>query len=161
MCLVCKWVHDKIDAAIRPDLLNTASSYKYICYGSPSVQVDVDEITPKAEASTTPISYLEKVISNPWLDLSLSCAHINVNEQYVKLKFYDFFKNNNIVIRSGLGTGKTELMTQWIKQNKIPKIVYISNRCTLSQSMSSRLNFKSYQDLERDIYLSEHNKVVC
>jgi len=69
--------------------------------------------------------------------------------------------NNNVFIQSALGTGKTQLIVNWIKQNFASKnIVYLSARKTFTRSIITRLSdtgikLVNYEDIDGSIYVGE------
>lgn len=108
-----------------------------------------DEESSKTPAQ--PQSLLESVMSNQRIIVDMKDVTIKQHNWFFKLDWVDSLENQNIVIRSALGTGKT----QWIvdTMNRFRCIVYISNWRTLSNAISSRLWFLSYEDITGEIDL--------
>lgn len=74
---------------------------------------------------------------------------------------HELWQNNNIVISSALGTGKSQFVSEIL--SNFDYVIYISNRWTLSQNIATRFGFASYEDIEdKVIDLDVHGpRVVC
>jgi len=87
------------------------------------------------------ISLFEQLKNDgPQIKLELE-SHLCVTQKYISseniLKNIGNFLNGNIVVKSGMGTGKTKLIEnvcEFYFKNK--NILYLTNRITLSQNIS-------------------------
>lgn len=85
-----------------------------------------------------------------------------MSDENNKIEFKDYYNNSNIFLISALGTGKTELLNQWINTNfSESKIVYVSFRKSLTDNITSRLNLISYEDINGPINLNKTPWIAC
>ena len=97
------------------------------------------------------IPLFEKIkTQGPQIKLQIN-GHVTVNQNFISeeniLKSIGNFLKGNIVVKSGMGTGKTKLIEdvcEFYFKNK--NILYIVNRITLGVNISQWLGFKNYQD---------------
>ena len=85
-----------------------------------------------------------------------------MSDENNKIEFKEYYNNSNIYLISALGTGKTELLNQWINSNfSESKIVYVSFRKSLTDNITSRLNLISYEDINGPINLNKTPWIAC
>ncbi|RHZ54573.1 hypothetical protein Glove_426g16 [Diversispora epigaea] len=137
-CPICERTHDK-DQRKNPakNKNNTSTSNTY-----------------KAESSGFPKTFLKMP------------SWIKCNELFITLERYEeryvkpLSKENDIYIGSPWETGKTYAMENLnIPENT--SLFVVSTRHTYSDTITTRLNLKSYCDIDGSINLREHQRVVC
>ena len=83
-----------------------------------------------------------------------------VHKRYVGLEDVDLWRNDVIVVKSPMGSGKTTLFLELCKM--FSRVLVVSCRRSYSDFISSTIpGMKNYQDIRGPISASEHPKCVC
>jgi len=158
-CKLCKRSHDSNGAKYS---INEVDIVYWCLADTKSYAVEMWNPNTKEVKS----SLLEKICTttNPDLHLTISNPTMKFCSKYVNqaIKWrHELWENNNIVIHSALGTGKSQFVSEILSNFKY--VIYISNWWTLSQNIATRFGFASYEDIEdRVIDLDIHGpRVVC
>lgn len=65
------------------------------------------------------------------------------------------------LIRSPIGTGKTQLVEKYLSQNKQASVVFITHLISLIEDASSRLNLKSYSECDNFDLQMQKRLAIC
>ena len=77
------------------------------------------------------------------------------------IEFKQYYLNNNVYLISALGTGKTELLREWIdKHFNDSKMLYVSFRKSLTSNILSWLNMESYENISGQIDMNVHKRIA-
>lgn len=83
---------------------------------------------------------------------------------YIQTAFEPYYEGAQIFIKSPMGTGKTHLIGDWIKERFANKrVLFVSFRKSLTGNVAQRLEFESYLDAKRgELYEIKPGKgLVC
>ena len=107
---------------------------------------------------------IEKAINTT--NIILNDLPITHNQRYLSdpnnwIDFKEYYENNNVYICSPLGSGKTELILDWMNHNfKEKNIIYVSFWKTLTNNITDRLNMVSYETINGPIFIKKHKRVA-
>lgn len=148
-CKICNREHLSNGALVK----YKTNEIIYICLAE-----NKSERVITGNGSPQQMSLLESVMCDQRIAVELTNATIKQNRRFFELEWTDSLENQNIVIRSALGTGKTQWVVDTLKHFR--NVVYISNRRTLSNAICERLKFISYEDVSGDIDLQIYSRIV-
>lgn len=87
---------------------------------------------------------------------------IEVNQRYVDKNLLNDAKIGDVyLIQSAMGTGKTELLSYYVKENKNKRVLLISVRRTQARNYLNRFNAKSYLDIKEKTKIAKEDKLIC
>lgn len=156
--------HDSNGARLIPDPIS--GDAKFVCYSTACKHAET--IIPGLKSEDAPNDTNSKRYFDLTKTMNLQTIEPIFSERYISIvKFKQAFLQNNIFVNSALGTGKTELLTNWIQSDfKDKYVVYLSARKSFTRSIIGRLNsasgiqFSNYEDSVGGIYLSDSNRGV-
>jgi hypothetical protein len=87
--------------------------------------------------------------------------HITINNRHIRDAALDLGEHNSIAIKSHMGTGKTEFITEYLADpaNATKSVLMISFRQSFTREMCGRHGIKSYQDIKGGISKNHHPRV--
>ncbi|CAI2192114.1 12923_t:CDS:2, partial [Funneliformis geosporum] len=171
-CLLCKRMHDK-DQVWFNDIYVSSGTFIVKCF-----QQDIDKpgevfecdssITEKIRQENKNFSQLShkvKVFNFPkafvkfssWIKYNKPLTATEIYEKrYIKL----LSNESDIYVRSPWKTGKTYILENLAISDDV-NLLILSMRHSYSNIIITRLNFKSYCDIDGNINLPDYKRVVC
>ncbi|CAG8648072.1 9423_t:CDS:2, partial [Paraglomus occultum] len=121
-------------------------------------QKNKNNVLPPASRKTKDSGFPKAFLKMPsWVKCN---EPLTASEKYEERYVKPLSKENDIYIGSRWGTGKTYAMENLnIPENT--SLLIVSTRHTYSDAITTRLNLKSYCDIDGPINLREHQRVVC
>lgn len=150
----------------------TLAEYKQVCYPRPrglsnKYPVDVELNTRYLSKEIVPYCIFKEksegdLVNNQFVDSSAS-KNSHYDQLYADILDEDYFSSKNsireafpdsglVILASGMGTGKTELMALFRQLNPQMRFLNLGHRVNLLKNVSERLNTQMYSDLEQGKY---------
>lgn len=126
-----------------------------VCSASSSHKIiyqceQIDKNKTKQERQEYKNNLIKSIIENPRININLTEYNIELNNKYINENGFKLNVNPNesksIIIKSAMGTGKTNLILDLLKSNHFKSVLYVSSWITFTHFICNKLNIELNKD---------------